>query len=886
MRSDDGVDSGDGDESDGVDDDRDEEEMGHEHGHEHEREERGGRTRHPLPQPPPPAKAAEIGSVEDAELASLSTMMENFKWSNDAVESCARAIMDPQTSHGEKLKGVQQLKQLLCTSREHVFKIAQNVIDSGVLRGLVILAGDPTAGNELRLPCAFCLTNIAAGNDDQTSAVVAAGAIPVLLTLLTNSDEMLRRQAIFCLANIAGSTSEFRRNLASHSKYFPSICYAVYHATDPKVCELAGWNIRNMIVLGGPEFVDLKDGLEFFSDQLHRNMPAMEEVLAMIVAGVASLTAVTNGEATLPPSMGPMDAFGFGLGFGHGHGGPLSALGLAVTPFGELTRHHCAYNPVVLRFACETFSWLSREPLGRQFILSGDLALPLIFHAKFNATHPVRNHALETICNLAHLGDRAIRSELVRARVVTALSELLADNRSYSSHQRALAARALFWLVHNASPGEAAAFVAPVVMTRAVAQKILSRRRDELTARVKRLESAAAASAASQNAANPSSSLYSLSPSLVAGPITLTSTTRGSSRGGYNASISAAPDLDFSIAVVPDDNEIVASVVDELLHAFDGDQFVADASPSAASEKDSFDISERFRRQGAEGEGGGLGSGGAGDAEGGGGSGVYTGHISSGNIPSNRIRGDAGGRDGGGRDDGRDGGGEGGMVEGLETSSLNVSRETAERNYRGEFGQRHRPPIFPSSSCLDIAYTIYCQLEGVEEFSVREKCARLFLEILNRISEPLLMRVISSSLFALLLSILDVAVHVDTQQLFASGDDSTARAKDAGGGLGENAGGGSHGGGSAAPGITAIEALKPGEPALPPASFVTSVIDLVERLMLLGTSLVREQGLLENPMTALLQEHSGMARLESAINKALLPPEVITRFMTITERFG
>lgn len=413
-----------------------------------------GAVRHPPPPPPPPRKAAE---EPDPELEALSRMLDNFSWSGDAVESCARAIMDPNGSFPSKLKGLLQLKQLLSTSREHVFRIAQDVIESGVLKGLVALTGAEVP-SDLRLPAAFCLTNIAAGHDDQTAAVVAAGAIPKCLEMLRCPAENLRRQAIFCLANVAGSTPEFRKVLASHSQYFSSIIFAVLHAKDPKVEELAGWNIRNMCVLGGPDLDEVKPGIDFFADQLHRNTPNATDCRTLLVTGSATLGAVMAG-----PDMPVWSR--------HQYCGP--ALGLAYhSPTG--------LSAAVLRFACETFGFISRTPQGRNEILAQELGVPLLFHAKFNLHHSVRNYALDCLANLMQHGPPEARLTLEKLGAVYALSELLADYLSYTPHQRTLTARALYGLAAEGYPSHASSMVEPFILTRDHARVVIAEARTRL----------------------------------------------------------------------------------------------------------------------------------------------------------------------------------------------------------------------------------------------------------------------------------------------------------------------------------------------------------------------------------------------------------------------
>lgn len=657
-------------------------------------------ARHPPPAPPPPRKLhadqSSAPAESDAELEALSSMMTSFHWSGDAVESCAKVILSPTSPASAKLKGVLQLKQLLCTSREHVFRIAQDVIDSGVLKALVSFISSDGPYQALKLPSAFCLTNIAAGQDDQTAAVVEAGAIPPCLELLRSREEPLRRQAIFCLANIAGSTPEFRRTLASHSQYFESIIYAVIHANDPKVEELAGWNIRNMCVLGGPDFKQVRLGLDFFGGQLIRNTPPATEARNMLVNGTATFISVAHGNNsgwTRAVTFNPFNAANFRTG------------------------GHVCLNTAVLRFACETFSWISRSAEGRADIVRQDLVLPLLYHAKFSSNYSVRSHSAECLANLAQYGPSEARIALEKNGALIALSELLADHITYAPHQRVLAARCLYWLAMENYIGSANAMVEHNVVTREVARRVIAAR-DEM----RRREAMAHASELQDENEDDQH---------------------------------AAGDMGFDH--LGDEDSKYSSGLDL---AYDG----------------------RHSLKGPFGE---------------------------------------------------------------------YIWETMDPNIRG-------------ASTLEIAFVIFNQTERPEEFSLREKCGRIIIAILSRVTESVLYEAMSLETFRLLLDILDVAADVDVQTCLA-------------GDISQNT--------SIPLGASSMDALKVGEPELPAASFVSSVLNLLQRLFDIGEDLKRREQILENPVSVLLRQCDGLQRIENAIGQSALPFEVIQRAILMIQTY-
>eukprot|EP01054_Gregarina_sp_Poly1_P011231 Gregarina_sp_Poly_1__11230@NODE_924_length_5693_cov_245_721649_g657_i0_p1_GENE_NODE_924_length_5693_cov_245_721649_g657_i0NODE_924_length_5693_cov_245_721649_g657_i0_p1_ORF_typecomplete_len686_score87_38Arm/PF00514_23/0_013Arm/PF00514_23/5_2e10Arm/PF00514_23/6KAP/PF05804_12/0_019KAP/PF05804_12/0_058HEAT_2/PF13646_6/0_012HEAT_2/PF13646_6/0_51Arm_2/PF04826_13/0_0014Arm_2/PF04826_13/10Arm_2/PF04826_13/4_8e03Proteasom_PSMB/PF10508_9/0_041Proteasom_PSMB/PF10508_9/2_7Vac14_Fab1_bd/PF12755_7/2_8Vac14_F len=651
--------------------------------------------RHPPPAPPPPRKLhadqSSAPAETDAELEALSSMMTSFKWSGDAVESCAQVILDPESTPHAKLKGVLQLKQLLCTSREHVFRIAQDVIDSGVLKALVVFISSETPYVALKLPSAFCLTNIAAGQDDQTAAVVEAGAIPPCLELLRSREESLRRQAIFCLANIAGSTPEFRRALASHSQYFESIIHAVMHAGDPKVEELAGWNIRNMCVLGGPDFEQVRTGLDFFASQLVRNTPPLSDTRTLLINGTATIVSVAHGNNinwTRSAYYNPFAAAGF-----------------------RLTGHVCM-NAAVLRFACETFSWISRSVEGRQDILQQDLIVPLLYHSKFSSNYSVRSHSAECLANLAQYGPNEARHQLEKNGAVIALSELLADHITYPPHQRVLAARCLYWMAMEGYVGSANTMVDHNVVTREVARRVIAARNE-----LRQREAAAVSDAQDEN---------------------------------------------------------------------EDDQHLGDIAFDPIGDDEAYIGFEL----------------------------CYAGGGCRGRLND-------------------------------------IVLDAAELNVRG-------------ASTLEIAYVIFNQTERPEEFSLREKCGRMLVAILSKVTETVLYEALSPETFKLILDILDLAADVDVQTCLAGDMTHTPN-----GPLG----------------ASSMDALRVGEPELPAASFVDSILTLLQRLFDIGEDLKRREQILENPVSVMLRQCDGLQRLENAISRSALPFEVIQRAILMIQTY-
>jgi len=84
-----------------------------------------------------------------------------------------------------------------------------DVIEAGLVPQLIaFLACEHMP--KLQFEAAWALTNIASGTQEQTHAVVHAGALPGLIALLSSPEEEVREQAIWAIGNIAGDGPELR----------------------------------------------------------------------------------------------------------------------------------------------------------------------------------------------------------------------------------------------------------------------------------------------------------------------------------------------------------------------------------------------------------------------------------------------------------------------------------------------------------------------------------------------------------------------------------------------------------------------------------------------------------------------------------------------------
>jgi hypothetical protein len=86
----------------------------------------------------------------------------------------------------------------------------QPIVEAGLLPRLVEILAGRTTNVELQREVSWILTNVCCGTSLQASAVVDAGAVPVLVRLINTEDDALRDVCIWALANLAGDGAPLR----------------------------------------------------------------------------------------------------------------------------------------------------------------------------------------------------------------------------------------------------------------------------------------------------------------------------------------------------------------------------------------------------------------------------------------------------------------------------------------------------------------------------------------------------------------------------------------------------------------------------------------------------------------------------------------------------
>jgi len=120
-----------------------------------------------------------------------------------------------------KLSGVQQARKELSRGNNPPIN---DLIAAGIVPILVECLDDDN-NSSLQFEATWALTNIASGVSEQTREVVAKGAVPKFVRLLSSPHEHVREQSVWALGNIIGDGPECRDFVIYHGVVTPVISF-------------------------------------------------------------------------------------------------------------------------------------------------------------------------------------------------------------------------------------------------------------------------------------------------------------------------------------------------------------------------------------------------------------------------------------------------------------------------------------------------------------------------------------------------------------------------------------------------------------------------------------------------------------------------------------
>ena len=127
---------------------------------------------------------------------------------------------------------------------EHVPPI-DAVIDAGACPRLVELLASPASPSRLLFECSWALTNIASGNSRHTQFVIASGALPHFVRLLSHEDVDVTEQCVWALGNVAGDSADSRDAVLAAGAV-PSLLRACLPGQRLGFKKNAAWTMSNL----------------------------------------------------------------------------------------------------------------------------------------------------------------------------------------------------------------------------------------------------------------------------------------------------------------------------------------------------------------------------------------------------------------------------------------------------------------------------------------------------------------------------------------------------------------------------------------------------------------------------------------------------------------
>ena len=123
--------------------------------------------------------------------------------------------------HAIQITAVQQLRKLLSS---HSNSPTDDLISSGILPVLVNCLEQKDRAS-LQCEAAWALTNITSGTSEQIKTVVEAGAVPLLVSLLSSKHQNVCEQAVCALGNIIGDGPTLRDYVIQLGFAEPLLCF-------------------------------------------------------------------------------------------------------------------------------------------------------------------------------------------------------------------------------------------------------------------------------------------------------------------------------------------------------------------------------------------------------------------------------------------------------------------------------------------------------------------------------------------------------------------------------------------------------------------------------------------------------------------------------------
>ncbi|KAH9735355.1 Importin subunit alpha-9 [Citrus sinensis] len=243
-------------------------------------------------------RLCRVGTSADGEVSSDSDMMVDEEQSilemqtSSAVEELKSAVA--YQGKGAMQKRVNALRELRRLLSRFEFPPIETALKAGAIPVLVqcLAFGSP---DEQLLEAAWCLTNIAAGKQEETKALLPA--LPLLIAHLgEKSSSPVAEQCAWALGNVAGEGEEFRNVLLSQGA-LPPLARMMLPNKGSTV-RTAAWALSNLIKGPDPKPATELIKVDGLLDAILRHLKRADEELTTEVAWVVVYLSALSNVAT------------------------------------------------------------------------------------------------------------------------------------------------------------------------------------------------------------------------------------------------------------------------------------------------------------------------------------------------------------------------------------------------------------------------------------------------------------------------------------------------------------------------------------------------------------------------------------------------------------